>query len=68
MANDVPTPIRAPPRLPLTATPFDSALPHWHHLTPQVQQPVVALLMRMLQQHLLAPRRSDAREVADESR
>ena len=68
-ANYVPTQAatpRAPPRPPATPAPGDPALPRWQHLTPQVQQPMLAVLTRMLQQHLAAA--TNPREVANESR
>ena len=46
----------------------DPAMPRWQHLTPEVRLPLVALLTRMLQQHLPGPDGTDAREVADEAR
>jgi hypothetical protein len=43
-------------------------MPQWRSLTSEVRQPLVALLMRMLQQHLPVPNPGDEREVGDESR
>ncbi len=71
MANHVPTrasTTSTPPPLPLTAAASDPAMPCWQHLLPEVRQPVVALLTRMLQQHLPAANATAAREVADECR
>jgi hypothetical protein len=42
-------------------------MPQWQCLTPQMRQPLVALLMRMLQQHLPAGPASEKGEVANES-
>jgi len=43
-------------------------LPRWHQLTTEIRQPVIALLTRMLHQHLPGPSVTDAKEVSDESR
>ena len=46
----------------------DATMPRWQQLTADIRQPVVAVLTRMLQQHLATANPSDAREVADECR
>jgi len=69
IANHVPTQAAttsAPPPTP-TAAPDDPTRPRWQHLTPAVQQTVLALLTRMLQQHLPAASATDPKEVADDS-
>ncbi len=44
----------------------DPARPRWQHLTPEVQQPLFALLSRMIQQNLPARDAVAAREVSNE--
>jgi hypothetical protein len=46
----------------------DPARPRWQHLTPEVLQPLFALLSRMIQQNLPGRAASAAREVANECR
>ena len=56
---------RAPP------APADTCrltIPQWLNLKPEVREPVIALLTRMLQHHLPAQNIADEREVADEPR
>ena len=43
-------------------------MPQWGSLTLEVRQPLVALLIRMLQQHLPDQNASDEGEVANDSR
>ena len=57
-----------PPRTPATAATREPARPRWQQLTPEVRQPLMDLLTRMLQQHLAAPNPSAESEVADDTR
>jgi hypothetical protein len=41
--------------------------PRWPQLSPEVRQPLLAVLTRMLRQQLPAPNATAAQEVADES-
>jgi hypothetical protein len=58
---------RPPPRTLATAA-TRPGRPRWQHLTAEVQQPLLNLLTRMLQQQLAIPNPADESEVADDAR
>jgi hypothetical protein len=59
-----PSTTSAPPR---PAVAPSTAIPQWPTLKPEIRESLVALLTRMLQQHLLARNAAEKKEVADES-
>jgi hypothetical protein len=67
MANHVPTQT-ATPSAPPHPLPSANPTPRWQQLTPELQQPLLALLTRMLQQHLSTACPDRAKGVADERR